>query len=834
MLQTVSGLYCQRGEKMSTLDSDVPGDAKGLTVSGGTSPALVRPLREADIVDLGAEPSDEGQSLQLRRLHQYMRGYYRLATVLLMLGAAAGGFAGFKGGKKVYQSTGLIRVMPVVPKLMYSVEDKGALPMFDSFVESQVAVMQSQRVLGKAMEDPEWQSLGRGISDRSAEDYAAELNVSQQGGMLRVQALDPDPNAAMIDVKTLINAYLKIYDEEDALSGEKRLELLNNRRTELTRQLSTMKQQIFDIATVYGTDDLKSQFDFQQEQLNKLDIKIEQEQGGLAALARSSGTTRPVAVPLTEQEMASKDLELTKLLSDREEYKRRLHVDKANGGLSMSPAVEVDTQLVAENLQEIQQREEVLQTEHADGDSAVGSSGAAANQQTLAAEFNADKSERLLKNDKLTAIGTDMLKIKQLQNEANEIQADRDDTDRRIEQLQLESQITGRLDVISLGDRPLSAYRDTRISFSAAGGFGGGLLGFGLVAAFAVMDRRLRSPDQTEGGRINAPMLGMLPRLPENLSDPAQAVMAAHCVHEIRTLLQIWSRRSRHRVFAITSPNPGAGKTSLTMALGASYATANLRTLIVDCDLIGGGLTRRAELIIKRMLGQILLREGLITEEQLAEALKQASDSGKQIGEVLVAQGLITTHDLECAMASQIEQPVGILDAMHGIPIDQCVAPTSIPNLQILPIGAGTARDVPLLSPEALQQLIESLGRQFDVVLVDTGPILGSLEASLVAGIVDGVVLIVLKGDRQPAFERAMSQLVTVGARVAGVVFNGASPGDIVTYGRSSSARSRKDGVNGDGLDAGVAGAAMPGSYGPLTLAVANFAPAINRNSARS
>jgi len=331
-------------------------------------------------------------------------------------------------------------------------------------------------------------------------------------------------------------------------------------------------------------------------------------------------------------------------------------------------------------------------------------------------------------------------------------------------------------------------------------------------------------------------MLGMLPRLPEDLSDPAQAVLAAHCVHEIRTLLQIWSRRSRHRVFAITSPNPGAGKTSLTLALGASYATANLRTLIVDCDLVAGGLTRRADLIIKRMLGQILVRGNLITEAQLADALAVARDSNRRIGEVLLEQGLISQHDLELAIASQIEQPVGILDAMHGIPIEQCIAPTSIPNLQIMPVGAATARDVPLLSPEALHLLIESLGKQFDVVLVDTGPILGSLEASLVAGIVDGVVLVIRKGDRRPTFERAMSQLVTVGARVAGVVFNGASSDDIVTYGRvSSSVRSnREGGLNGDGVKYSVAAPSAPRSYGPLTSAVASFAPASKRNSSRS
>jgi hypothetical protein len=54
-------------------------------------------------------------------------------------------------------------------------------------------------------------------------------------------------------------------------------------------------------------------------------------------------------------------------------------------------------------------------------------------------------------------------------------------------------------------------------------------------------------------------LLGILPELPDRLTDPAQAATAAHCVHQIRTMLQINSGEGRN-VFAVTSASPGDGR----------------------------------------------------------------------------------------------------------------------------------------------------------------------------------------------------------------------------------------------------------------------------------
>jgi len=64
------------------------------------------------------------------------------------------------------------------------------------------------------------------------------------------------------------------------------------------------------------------------------------------------------------------------------------------------------------------------------------------------------------------------------------------------------------------------------------------------------------------------------------------------------------------------------------------------------------------------------------------------------------------------------------------------------------------------------------------VVLIDTGPILGSIEASLVTAAADAVILTVARGQQRPMVERSLGHLAAIGARFAGVVFNRAQARD--------------------------------------------------------
>ena len=320
------------------------------------------------------------------------------------------------------------------------------------------------------------------------------------------------------------------------------------------------------------------------------------------------------------------------------------------------------------------------------------------------------------------------------------------------EQNSLESLIGNRLIVYSDGDIPLRPLKNKRIPAIAGGAAGGLGLGFALMALIGFFDRRVKSVADTRllYDRSNR-ILGILPSLPDDLTDPDQAATAAFCVHHIRTLLQIGAGGTSHPVIAVTSAAPGEGKTSLVFSLGLSYAATGVKALLIDFDIIGAGLTSRANGIVRRKIGEVLVRNGVISREQLADALDKTRKSGKRMGETLVESGILTQDELDRALDAQRETSLGLLDVLDGENLAHCLIDGETPNLSILPMGNVGARHVGQVSIREVQRIFREAREKYDVILVDTGPLLGSLEASIVAAMADEVILVVARGQQRPA-----------------------------------------------------------------------------------
>ena len=50
-----------------------------------------------------------------------------------------------------YQATGEVRVRPIIPYLVFKTEDSGMIPLYESFVNTQVSIIRSQAVLQRAL-----------------------------------------------------------------------------------------------------------------------------------------------------------------------------------------------------------------------------------------------------------------------------------------------------------------------------------------------------------------------------------------------------------------------------------------------------------------------------------------------------------------------------------------------------------------------------------------------------------------------------------------------------------------------------------------------------------
>lgn len=390
-------------------------------------------------------------------------------------------------------------------------------------------------------------------------------------------------------------------------------------------------------------------------------------------------------------------------------------------------------------------------------------------------------------------LGKKMLEIKDLQRDIKPLKENLQVFEDQLRRITAQIEVSRRINIRHYGRKPLEPYTDLRKLFVALGGVGGIFVGFMVVFLFGLRDTRLRFVSNARSSIGQVTMLGVLPTLPDDLEDPIQAKLASHCVHQIRTLMQIRSGTAGSTVYAVTSPSSGDGKTSLVLSLGLSFAAAGKRTLMIDSDFTGRGLSTRVSKIIRRRIGSILQRDGWITEVQLNEALRVAKDSNKRLGEVLVQLGYLSQTDVSKALTVQENSSVGVLDVLHGEALADCVTSTGIDGLSILPIGGADSSHAPMLSPNMIRRILNDARSRYDVVVVDTGPVPDSVEASLVAAEADDVVLVVSSSTQRKMSEAALDHLFEVGASVQGVVFNRANDTDVNPFRLSTRFALRED-----------------------------------------
>ncbi len=153
--------------------------------------------------------------------------------------------------------------------------------------------------------------------------------------------------------------------------------------------------------------------------------------------------------------------------------------------------------------------------------------------------------------------------------------------------------------------------------------------------------------------------------------------------------------RRRSRVYVVTSPNAGEGKTTVTTNLGVALSKSKLRVVVIDGDLRKPGLHKN--LLVENTFG---LRNILREEISVATA-----------------------------------------------PLSELCRQTVVPNLFMIPSGTGREEVVELLhSGSAITRLLDRLALEFDAVLIDTPPMLHMADARILAAQSDGVILVLRAG----------------------------------------------------------------------------------------
>ncbi len=204
------------------------------------------------------------------------------------------------------------------------------------------------------------------------------------------------------------------------------------------------------------------------------------------------------------------------------------------------------------------------------------------------------------------------------------------------------------------------------------------------------------------------------PRMLTMLGEPRGG--GAEALRAVRTKLIFSEEYSKLKTLLVTSTVEGEGKSTMAANLAVAFAQQGVRVLLVDSDM------RRAN------LHQIF-------------GLKRSP-----------------------GLSALLEGQAGITDV---------VQPTQISNLSLIAAGAVPINPAELLGGAGVQDLLAKLAADFDLVLLDSPPLLAVADASILGALTDGVLMVVRAGRAErEAISTARDLLEDVGATMVAAVLN--------------------------------------------------------------
>jgi capsular exopolysaccharide synthesis family protein len=121
-----------------------------------------------------------------------------------------------------------------------------------------------------------------------------------------------------------------------------------------------------------------------------------------------------------------------------------------------------------------------------------------------------------------------------------------------------------------------------------------------------------------------------------------------------------------------------------------------------------------------------------------------------------------------------IEREKGVSNVLVGdCAIADAVRHTDIPNLDLIPCGQIPPNPSELLGSKAMQEMLATLGQDYDRIVIDSPPVTAVTDAVVLSKAVDGVV-VVLQANRteRVIVQRAVEQMQSVRANVFGIILN--------------------------------------------------------------
>ena len=252
------------------------------------------------------------------------------------------------------------------------------------------------------------------------------------------------------------------------------------------------------------------------------------------------------------------------------------------------------------------------------------------------------------------------------------------------------------------------------------------IAGLGLAAILVFFrdqfDDAIRVPEDVEG-KLGMSLLGVVPKSGDDtpdqaLLDPKSPISEAY--NSLRGSLLYSTPQGLPQIILVTSAQAAEGKTTTSLAIASGFARMGRRVLLIDADMRRPSLQNRMNVPNER---------GLST--------------------------LLTSSE----------------------PLEQVTLGSAQPNLTLLPAGPIPPSPTELLSTARMEEILQTAARQFEVVVVDSPPILGLADAPLMSALVDGVIIVVeADRSRRGALKSALRRLRAMRPVLLGAVLTKFDP----------------------------------------------------------
>lgn len=257
-------------------------------------------------------------------------------------------------------------------------------------------------------------------------------------------------------------------------------------------------------------------------------------------------------------------------------------------------------------------------------------------------------------------------------------------------------------------------------------------VGLGSAAAFVylrtLLDDSVKVPEDIES-KLQMPLLGVIPlvqdmELDQAMADPKSAVSEGY--NSLRSSLLYSTAAGLPKTLLVTSSQPSEGKSTTSIAIARGIARLGRRVVLVDVDLRRPALHRAIPTL--------------------------GTDNSLGVSSILTGQSAIA----------------------------EALCNTDVDELKVLTSGPIPPSPTELLGSNRMSKLIEELGEMFDVVVLDSPPVLGLADAPLMSALVDGVVLVIQSDrNRRGSLKASLRRLRSIRTNILGGVLTKFDPTDM-------------------------------------------------------